>query len=98
MNLKIGLHFCPNITRKDWVLSKGRFYQVRTRRFKRFVNHIPHTDYAIMPTEQFDELVRKGILVRDTERENTIQWRMCYGNIGGYEAWRFNIGEVGKEK
>ena len=97
MNLKIGLHFCPNITSKDWVLAKGRFYEVRSRCYKRFVNYIPQTAYAIMPSEQFDELVKKGLLVRDTEREESPKWKLTYGRLGGYSAWRFNVGEGGKE-
>lgn len=97
MNLKIGKHFCLNITNKDWVLARRGTYEVKTRRYKSFEGYRPYLKCAIMPPDEFKKHVREGLLVRDTEREKSPEWIYSYGKIEGCEAWRFNVGEGGKE-
>ena len=91
MDIRIGRHLYKNLSNTDWVLDNGYVCTVMTRRHKSFQSGRASTVCAELSRLEFDNLVKKGVLIRHTELEKSEEWAKTYGSDKKYKAWRFNV-------
>ena len=93
MDLKINRDFFKGITNKDWILDNGACYQCVTLKHRETSGspyYIPRDCWTVMGKKQFNDLLKKGLIVRFEELEQSEKFKERYSSC---KAYRFNVEE-----